>query len=113
MTEPTIAIWPLVDPKDDGIRPAGPPDACFYCRREVGQEHARDCVIVEKLVELRVFREDKEIGTWTLYDPYHWDGWNSEFHKNESSWCAGNFLDERVASGAGGREGGDSGPFSV
>jgi hypothetical protein len=36
--------WPLVAPNDDGIRPAGPRDACFYCRQKVGQPHKPDCV---------------------------------------------------------------------
>ena len=46
--------WPLVDVKDDGIRPAGSPDECFYCCQKVGQLHKLDCVIVEKLIEMRV-----------------------------------------------------------
>ena len=46
--------WPLVDPKDDGIRPAGRPDECFYCRQKVGEPHGQKCVIVNKLVEMRV-----------------------------------------------------------
>ena len=29
-----LASCPLVDPKDDGIRPAGKPDECFYCNRK-------------------------------------------------------------------------------
>ena len=45
--------WPLVDPFDDGIRPAGAPDACFYCKQKVGQPHKRDCVMVKKLVRFR------------------------------------------------------------
>ena len=45
--------WPLVVEKDDGIRPAGPPDACFYCAQKVGQLHARDCVMVVKVVRFR------------------------------------------------------------
>ena len=28
--------WPLVDKNDDGIRPAGRQDACFYCGQRVG-----------------------------------------------------------------------------
>ena len=25
--------WPTVHEKDDGIRPAGRPDQCFYCKQ--------------------------------------------------------------------------------
>jgi hypothetical protein len=46
--------WPLVDPFDDGIRPAGAPDRCFYCWQKVGEPHRRDCVVVKKLVRFRV-----------------------------------------------------------
>jgi hypothetical protein len=49
----TPDAWPLVDPKDDGIRPAGEPDACFYCSQKVGQPHALDCVVVKKKVVVR------------------------------------------------------------
>jgi hypothetical protein len=45
--------WPLVDPQDDGIRPAGPSDACFYCEQLVGTPHARDCVVVTKVARFR------------------------------------------------------------
>jgi len=49
--------WPLVDPLDDGIRSAGAPDRCFYYFQQVGTPHARDCVIVKKVVRLRVSAE--------------------------------------------------------
>ena len=45
--------WPLVDPFDDGTRPAGAPDVCFYCRQKVGEPHRQDCVIVQKTVRFR------------------------------------------------------------
>jgi hypothetical protein len=45
--------WPLVAINDDGIRPAGEPDECFYCHQKVGQPHGRDCVIVTKRVLVR------------------------------------------------------------
>ena len=81
-------VWPLVDPHDDGIRPAGEPDACFYCQQKVGTEHKRNCVIVEKLVRLRYSIDvDVEI-------PYSWDKNMVEFHRNESSWCANNAVDQ-------------------
>jgi hypothetical protein len=29
--------------KDNGPRPAGKPNECFYCHRKIGQQHANDC----------------------------------------------------------------------
>ena len=91
-----MMAWPLVDVHDDGIRPAGKPDQCFYCKRRVGSEHARDCNIVQKKIEMRVtatLADGKvRVGTWKLLVPHFWDPGMSEFHKNESSWCATNFL---------------------
>lgn len=89
--------WPLVDPNDDGIRPAGRSDECLYCRARVGQPHGQECVIVTKRIEMRVratIAGDVHDGVWRLDEPYSWDPGLSEFHKNESSWCAGNFLAE-------------------
>ena len=89
--------WPLVDPNDDGIRPAGKPDQCFYCQQTVGTPHGKKCVIVTKLVEMRVtlkMNGRTYRGIWEVREPYSWDARMSEFHKNESSWCANNFLNE-------------------
>lgn len=88
--------WPLVDPHDDGIRPASKPDECLYCRQRIGQPHERECVIVTKRVEMRVVATlptgEKLTGTWQFDEVYSWDEGMTEFHKNESSWCASNFL---------------------
>lgn len=91
-------IWPTVDPNDDGIRPAGRPDECFYCRQRVGAEHGRECVIVTKRVEMRVLAKlpsGPVTGLWQFDEPHYWSPDSSEFHKNESSWCAANFIVER------------------
>lgn len=93
-----VAEWPLVAPNDDGIRPAGRPDECFYCRRRVGEEHKRDCVMVTKLVEYAVVAtvgDQRFEARWVKDVPYGWDADMCNFHKNEGSWCADNFLDER------------------
>ena len=82
------APWPLVLPNDDGIRPAGPPDECFYCHQKVGQPHGRECVVVTKRIRMR-YSYDIEIDV-----PYFWDADQAEFHHNESSSCAGNTLVE-------------------
>lgn len=80
--------WPLVDAKDDGIRPAGRPDACFYCHQQVGQEHKRDCVIVTKLVRINyTYAVDTRV-------PHAWTQHDIEFHRNDSSWCANNAFRE-------------------
>jgi hypothetical protein len=90
---------PRVDSWDDGIRPAGPSDACFYCRQTVGTPHTRDCVIVQKTIELEVIaRLPNDIlfrGVWQLEVPYAWEPAQIEFAKNESTWCKSNLLDER------------------
>ncbi len=94
--------WPLVDVYDDGIRPAGKPTACFYCHKGVGYPHARDCVVVTKRVELRVHAElptgEEFTGLWQYDEVHAWDADEIEFHKNDSSWCAGNLLHEREGS---------------
>lgn len=46
--------FPLVHPQDDGIRPAGAPDECFYCKQKVGTPHLSDCVAVHQRVRLRL-----------------------------------------------------------
>lgn len=88
--------WPLVDPNDDGIRPAGKPDECFYCRQRVGQPHHRECVVVRKLVEMRVIASlpsgEKLTGTWRFWEVHSRDADQIEFYKNQGSWCCSNFL---------------------
>jgi hypothetical protein len=89
-------VWPLVDEHDDGIRPAGGSDVCFFCKAKVGQPHGSECVIVTKRIEMAVkatFPDgSKAIGKWIFDEPHSWDAGMSEFSKNESSWCAGNIL---------------------
>jgi hypothetical protein len=88
--------WPTVHKRDDGIRPAGSPTKCFYCDQRVGKLHATDCVIVTKLVELRVrvsIPQQRFLsGRWQDRVPHFWTANDIEFHKNESSWCADNLL---------------------
>jgi hypothetical protein len=99
MTDDDVAAWPLVADKDDGIRPAGRPDECFYCKSRVGHPHARACVVVKKRIAMRVRAVlpsgDVLDGVWQFDEPYAWEPRMSEFHKNEGSWCASNFLLER------------------
>lgn len=87
--------WPLVVPNDDGIRPAGRPDQCFYCNQSVGSPHARDCVCVTKVVELRVTVDGVE-GTWVTTVPHAWDEEAIHYRYNDSTWCAGNLFGETI-----------------
>ena len=80
--------WPLVVENDDGIRPAGPPDECFYCQQKVGQPHGRECVIVTKRVKVRYTMEIE------IVVPHDWDEHMIDFHRNDSSWCASNAVED-------------------
>ena len=86
--------WPLVDPFDDGIRPAGAPDRCFYCQQKVGEPHARDCVIVKKVVRFRCAVDVD------LTVPHHWtkEEIRSYYGRNgyEEAWETILFTDHRV-----------------
>ena len=68
----------------DGVRPAGPQDACFYCRAKVGQPHNDGCVIRARTV---VVRFEVEL---VLSEPESHDKDLIEFGYNEGSWCADN-----------------------
>lgn len=85
---------PVVTGDDYGIRPAGRPDACFYCNRRVGERHAFECVIVRVPRTYRVILDGADVGTWTVGDPVSWNAEAREFHRNESSWCANNVRSE-------------------
>lgn len=89
--------WPVVLPDDDGIRPAGKPNECFYCGSKIGELHAEDCVCVYAFNRYDVYEQDPDtrkrgrlIGHWDHYDPWFWDSEKCDFHKNRSSWCKAN-----------------------
>jgi len=84
--------WPIVTAGDDGIRPAGRSDECFYCHQKVGSPHTKRCVTVLKEVKYNVRMNGEIVGTFTRNDPYHWTEHDCNFHKNESSWCANNAI---------------------
>jgi hypothetical protein len=87
--------WPVVLSDDDGIRPAGPPDGCFYCKAKVGQEHQRDCVIVKKVIKARY---TFEVPTMI---PWFWGPEDFESHRNESSSCSNNIVTFDLAQAVG------------
>lgn len=87
---------PIVAPDDDGIHPAGKPDACFYCQRRVGHLHKFGCVMCEVERTYRVILNGVDIGTWSRRDPVSWDARMRAFHKNDSSWCVDNMRHEGI-----------------
>ena len=81
-------VMPVVDKNDNGIRPAGKPNECFYCNQKVGTPHKEDCVVVYKKVKVKYSYEIE------IEVPYGWDKEQIEFHRNVGSWCADNSVDE-------------------
>lgn len=73
--------WPV---GAHGVRPAGPPDRCFYCGERVADQHHQSCVIREKTVIVRYSFEVLE----TI--PEHWTAEDFERAKNQGSWCFDN-----------------------
>lgn len=75
----------LVTP-DNGPRPAGSPNECFYCHRQLGQLHEDTCVILQKKIRIQAVIEfdDETVRSW--------DTNMIEFRLNESSWCASNII---------------------
>lgn len=66
--------------------PAGMPNQCFWCKREIGKEHDLGCSRVQRAVKIRFSVE-------LIVDvPRSWDAAMIEFHRNDSSWCANNIL---------------------
>lgn len=90
--------WPLVHELDDGIRPAGKPNECFYCNKKVGAPHADDCVVVTKRVLMRITTPDGSVsGNWILDVPHSFSPDSIEFRYNEGTWCANNIFDYDVS----------------
>jgi hypothetical protein len=73
--------WPV---EKFGIRPAGKPDECFYCRQKSGDQHAPECVIRERTVLVDVIIQ------MVMTVPEKWTPDTIEFSLNESSSCANN-----------------------
>lgn len=88
----TTINWPLVHERDDGIRPAGGAGQCFYCRKWIGEPHAKDCVIVTKRVLVRI--EGLVTGTWEFDTPHSFDSNMIEYLYNDGTWCADGVLSE-------------------
>lgn len=84
---------------DNGIRPAGKPDECFYCHGRVGEMHGSECVIINRMSTYGVYVAGQRIGEWKRPDPAHWNEHDCNFHKNDSSWCINNMLSSGVYEG--------------
>lgn len=74
--------WPV---GNYGVRPAGPPDECLYCRTKVGEQHRAGCVIRQRTVVVRTIIEH------TISVPEDWDVHDIEF--TEGSSCSDNMID--------------------
>lgn len=72
---------------ENGPRPAGKPDECFYCNKKLGQEHTSDCVCRTRTVLLRYTFDVVEAfpATWTPEE--------IESSRNESTWCASSAIE--------------------
>lgn len=80
--------WVVTPDSAGGIRPAGPPDRCFYCGVQVGEEHAAQCVIRLRTVVVAMEIE------YVVSVPEDWDADTIYFHRNEGSWCSNNGMAE-------------------
>ena len=83
-----------VHPNDS--RPIGPPGRCTYCREPIGSTHTSECVIPSRTVVVRATIE------YVVSVPANWLRENIEFHRNDSSWCCGNMVNELTALKDGG-----------
>lgn len=72
----------------EAMRPASNRERCFYCKEPVEGYHKEDCVLVQKKVKVRMIVE------YEIAVPAHWTESDIEFHRNDSSWCCGNAIDE-------------------
>lgn len=80
---------------NEGVRPAGPPDRCFYCDQRVGGQHAFDCVIRQKTVVVELVMKV------VIAVPESWGQDSIHFRYNESTYCYDNMvptIEKAVAS---------------
>lgn len=68
------------------ITKAAGKNECTWCGASVGLPHKDECVVPKRVVTLEVtFRVPMPV-------PQSWTPDQIEFHRNESSWCASNWL---------------------
>ena len=73
---------------EKAMRPASALRRCFYCFEKIGSFHKDDCVLVSKNVIIN-FSINLEVRV-----PAWWTDEQIEFHRNQSSSCASNVMDE-------------------
>ncbi len=73
---------------ENGPRPAGKSDECFYCGEKVGAVHSDHCIIPRRFVVIR------EIIERVVSVPKSWEPYDIDFQRNDGSWCADNIVDE-------------------
>lgn len=74
--------------KENGPRPAGKSDECFYCHNKLGEDHKKDCVCRRKTVVMEyTFKLVIEM-------PQSFTPYDIEFNRNDGSWCASNAIEE-------------------
>ena len=73
---------------ENGPRPAGSPDHCFYCEVPVGGYHDSECVLRIRTVVVRMTVE------YEIEVPESFDKDLIEFGRNEGTWCASNAMKE-------------------
>jgi hypothetical protein len=70
------------------MRPMSKKCECFYCDQPIGAMHKDDCTLIRKRVMIRMVVE------YPIDVPRHWTKEMVEHHRNGSTWCADNALDE-------------------
>ena len=73
---------------EKAMRPVSDAKECYYCHKRLGSFHEDHCVLINKKVKIRMTIE------YEVSVPNHWKKNDVEFHRNESSWCAGNAIEE-------------------
>lgn len=73
---------------EKAMRPASDKRQCFYCQQAIGEPHKPECVLIHKMVKVRMTIE------YGIEVPADWDKDQIEFHRNDGSWCSDNALDE-------------------
>jgi hypothetical protein len=77
--------------KENGVRPAGKQDECFYCHQKLDEEHKADCVLRRRTVVVKSTLEH------VISVPEDWNEEEINFYLNESSSCTSNHA-ERIKS---------------
>lgn len=74
--------------KENGVRPAGKQDECFYCHKKCGDEHDKDCVCFEKVIMIKIEM------TIPMKFPSNWNKDDIECRLNDSTYCFNNITDD-------------------